>query len=363
MVKKQESQSYQVVNGEASGEPVKKIENFRYDEYGNLTNYTGPEAERDDKGYPVNTEHTVIYAYAYDKFHVLTSKTWKKDKDTTAQNLYTVDGQGNVKQETKINTADKDNWVVTDYEYDGYGNMTKKSAASGGQTFVTQYEYGIDADGTDVKGAYLTKEYGMLDGKEVAKKYAYDFTSGNRTVEVDARDNRTAYEYDALNRVVKTIRPDSSVKTYNYDEKPYANMKITYTDPEQVPFNYEYDIMGNLLQATVLDNGNWALLKTIAYDAKGNKTKEIDANGHSIRYEYDSKYRLTQKSFYEKDTVSKGSISLNYQVGPDSAIPLIATVTDEEGYVKKYDFDALDRIVKLEQTSDNVRFDAYYVHL
>ncbi|MDR6553468.1 RHS repeat-associated core domain-containing protein [Paenibacillus qinlingensis] len=356
LVKKQETQSYQVVDGQANGDPVKKIENYRYDEYGNLTNYTGPEAERDEQGYPINTEHTVVYSYAYDKFHVLASKTWKKDKDTTAQNLYTVDGLGNVKQETKINTTDTNNWIVTDYEYDGYGNLTKKSAGSGGQTFVTQYEYGTDANGADVKGAYLSKEYGMLDGQESAKKYAYDLNSGNRTVEVDARGKRTSYEYDAMNRVVRTIRPDNSFKTYSYEENPFANMKIRYTDPELVPFQYEYDIMGNLLQATVFDNGNWAVLQTFVYDAKGNKTKETDANGQSIRYEYDSKFRLKQKSFYEKDTVNKGDVKIGYQVGYDSSTPLVVTITDEEGYVKKYYYDSLDRLTKLEVTPDNVQF-------
>ena len=89
-------------NGQVTGEPVKSIENFRYDEYVNLTNYTGPLAERDENGYPTDIEHTVIYAYDYDKFHTPLLKTWKQDEDTTSQLRYEADSLGNIIKETRI---------------------------------------------------------------------------------------------------------------------------------------------------------------------------------------------------------------------------------------------------------------------
>lgn len=356
LVKKQESQLYQTENGQASGSPVKRIENFRYDEYGNLTNYTGPEAPRDDKGVPLNTEHTVVYTYAYDKFHVLSSKTWKKDANTTSQILYTVDGIGNITKETKINTGNANSGVVTDYQYDSYGNVTRKSAQSGEQTFVTDYEYGIDANGADVKGAYLTKEFSTLDDTVIAKKYGYDINTGNRTTEVDPRENKTVYKYDILNRLVNTAKPEGVVETYDYEENPFANLTIRHTDGEQFPHRYEFDIKGSLVKSSVFDQGKWVVLQAYAYEFTGNKMKETDANGHSIRYEYDSADRLVKKSFYQNDTVLKGSIAVGYQFGYDNSTPLLVTMTDEEGYPRKHYYDILYRLVKKEATPDRVSF-------
>ncbi|MBO8173610.1 MAG: RHS repeat protein [Bacillaceae bacterium] len=353
--KKKERLIYHVENGNAVGEPVHKIENFRYDEYGNLTNYTGPLAQRDENGYPVNDEHTVTYSYAYDKYHVLTTKTWKQDADTTSQIINSVDQQGNIVKQTKINTDDQNNWIISEFAYDQYGNLIREKVSSGGQSFVTHYQYGVDVNGVDQKGAYLTKKYRYLDGVEVANRYGYDFKTGNLITEVDPKGNRTTYKYDVLNRVKQVIQPDNSTKNYEYLEDPYQNFQVKYTDPEQHAFLYEYDIMGNLVQASVWENDQWNVLKTIEYDEKGNKIKEIDANGHSIRYEYDSRYRLVKKTRYENDTVNKGSITLDYTVNA-SGTPLLVTLTDEEGFVKKLHYDIMSRLVKEEATPDNQQF-------
>ncbi|WP_378127228.1 RHS repeat-associated core domain-containing protein [Cohnella boryungensis] len=356
LVKKKATVSLQVVNGVAQGVSVKKIENYRYDEYGNMTNYTGPEAVRDAAGYPLDSKHTVVYTYAYDKFHVLTSKTWNKDKSTTSQILYDVDSKGNVIKETRVNAGDAANWTTIDYQYDNYGNMTQKKQNAGGQSFVTNYEYGMDANGKDTKGAYLSKKYAVVEGTSFANTYAYDFNAGNLTEEIDPNGNQTVYEYDALSRVVQTSLPNGSLKKYVYQENPYINMKIQQTDPNGNQFIYTYDILGNLLQASLQANGQIRPLTTYEYDAKGNKTKETDANGNSILYAYDSAYSLVRKTYKEKDTVDKGSIVVKYTILNDSANPFLVTITDQDGYVKKYYYDILNRLVRLEKTPDNNHF-------
>jgi len=356
LVKKKETQSYQVRGGQAVGDPVRRIENFRYDEYGNLTNYTGPEAVRDESGLPENNEHIVIYTYDYDKYHVLSSKTWKADLDTTSQILYEIDSMGNVIKETKLNTNDESKWLTFTYQYDSYGNMRQKKVQSGSQAFVTSYEYGVDADGADTKGAYLTKEAQSLDGRQIARKYAYELNTGSLTADIDAKGNRLSYEYDVLNRVVKTVQPDGTVKRYEFKEEPYANMQITYTDPMQTSHRYEYDIYGDLVKASVLQEGSWHTLKTVTYDSIGNKIKEVDANGHSVRFEYDSKYRLVKQSSYAGDTVLKGATTIEYTIGHDADTPLLMVITDEEGYKTKYYYDILDRLVLKESTPDNTEW-------
>lgn len=356
LIKKKERQIYNVVNGAETGSSIKKIENYRYDEYGNLTNYTGVEAKRDENGYPIDTENTVVYSYAYDKYHVPTSKTWKKDMDTTSQIIYDVDDKGNILKETNINTDAEDKSIKTEYQYDTYGNMTRKEKYDSSGRYITNYEYGIDADGVDRKGAYLTMQYTYVNGVESAKEYAYDFNTGNMKSEIDPNGNRTNYTYDILSRVVQVTRPDATTKRYSYDEKAYANMKIKYIDPDEVEFLYEYDIYGDLVKSSVLDKDEWNVLEEIEYDSDGSKTKEIDANGHSIRYEYDSKNRLVKKSYYENDTVSKGNMELEYTVGLDTDTSLLVSITDEEGYIKKFFYDIQNRLIKSEVTPDNQNY-------
>lgn len=356
LVKKKQVLTYPVKDGQLIGNPVIRIENYRYDEYGNLTNYNGPNAERDASGYPINTEHTVVYSYAYDKFNTMTLKTWKKDKDTTAQIINTVDSLGNIVTQTKVNTEDKNQWIVTNYQYDSYGNLTRKEENSAGQSFATNYEYNVDYHGVDLKGAYLTKEYKTVDGKELSKKYAYDINTGNLIGEIDPKGNESTYQYDILNRVTKVLQPDNSEKEYHYEQNPYMNLKIEYKDPDNNHFLYEYDIIGDLVKASVFDKGNWQTLKTLKYDAKGNKIEETDSNGNKIVYGYDSEYRLISKTYYAKGIENKGTFKLEYLVGYDAETPLLVKTTDEEGYITKYHYDNLFQLSKVEKTPDNTIF-------
>ena len=361
--KKIESTTTSLLNGQVKGQPVKKIENYRYDMYGNLTNYTGPIASRDDKGYPKDEENTVVYAYAYDKFHVLQSKTWKLDKDTTSQIIYTIDEKGNVIREEKVHTSDKALWNVTDYEYDKYGNMTKKTIHSDGNNqtepkgqLITNYEYGIDADGVDQKGAYLTKQYGTVNGVEISKKYSYDFNTGNMKAELDGKGNRISYEYDTLSRLQKISYPDNTIKQYTYNDFKLQNKQIEYINQAGEKFRYIYDIFGNQLEHSVFDKAAWHTLLADEYDALGNKLKETDSNGNCARFTYNSENSLVKKEYYEKDTTKKESLTIDYTYGADADTKLLMLLSDEDGYTKRLYYDIAGKLIKSEETPDKTKY-------
>ncbi|EMS70409.1 RHS repeat-associated core domain-containing protein [Ruminiclostridium cellobioparum] len=354
--KKIESITTGFENGKIKGQPVKKTENYRYDMYGNLTNYTGPIANRDDKGYPADNENTVVYAYAFDKFHILQSKTWKLDKNTTSQVLYTIDAKGNVTREESVHTSDKDLWNVTEYEYDKYGNMTKKTVHSDGNDQVTNYEYGIDIDGVNQKGAYLTKQYGIVNGVEISKRYSYDFNTGNMKAELDGKGNRISYEYDTLSRLQKITYPDNTIKQYTYNDFKLQNRQIEYIDQSGEKFRYTYDIFGNQLNHSVYDKEAWHTLLADEYDALGNKIKETDSNGNSVRFTYNSENSLVKKDYYEKDSAKKESLTLDYTYGADADTKLLMLLTDEDGYTKRLHYDITGKLVKSEQTPDKTSY-------
>lgn len=89
---KKERQVYNISNGTF----VKKIQNYSYDNYGNLLTYTDEQANRDGSGNPTDSEHTTTYTYDINKYHLPTSKVWKLDVATTGRIDYTIDTLGNI---------------------------------------------------------------------------------------------------------------------------------------------------------------------------------------------------------------------------------------------------------------------------
>lgn len=356
LTKKTERLIYNVVNGQVVGNPIKKIENYRYDAYGNLTNYTGPLAKRDSDGYPIDNEYMVVYSYDIEKFHQPILKTWKKDANTTSQISYTLDAKGNVIQEKRLHVDNGDKSILTDFVYDSYGNMTKKTVHSSENDYVTNYEYGTDKDGVNHKGAYLTREYSVLNGTEISKGYVYDYNTGNIKAEIDANNNRTSYEYDLLSRVTKEIYPDLSTKLYKYIDTWNEDKKNEITDQKGNVSSYSYDIQGNMVKYSVLDNGTWKTVSTLQYDGNGNKLKETDSRGNSIRFEYNSQNKLISKSYWEKDTTEKARASFKYAYAPDANTFKMITATDEEGYQTRMHYDVAGRLIAVESTPDKVNY-------
>lgn len=126
--------------------------------------------------------------------------------------------------------------------------------------------------------------------------HVYDLF-GNRVKTVDAMNNVTTFEYDALGRLVKTRRPpvidghytttlqgnqtsSSFVETTQYDELGH---KIRITNGNLETTTFRYDRRGNLIE-TILPLGQSTKYE---YDAQGRKTKETDANLNSSSWSYD----------------------------------------------------------------------------
>lgn len=343
----------------ATGTSVKKLENFTYDEYGNLMQYTGPMASRDANGNPTDAEYNVTYTYAVDRYHIPTSKTWKINRGTTSRVEYTVNNLGNITEEKKVHyESGVDKSILTDYQYDSYGNMVKKTVNSPDNTYVTNYEYAVDADGVNQMGGYLTREYMVKGTESYDKKYSYNFYTGDKTAEVDERGNKTTYLYDLPGRIIKITYPDATVtKEYTYNDSWIKNREIVYKDPNGNKLLYSYDIFGNLAKYSVMDkDGNWIALKTYEYDSNSNKTKETDSNGNYIKFTYDTANRLTSKSYYDKNNNLKEGMQLSYAEAFDASTPLLLTVTDEEGYKSKYSFDIENRLIRLEVTADKTNY-------
>lgn len=148
---------------------------------------------------------------------------------------------------------------ITTFIYDSFGRVKTKTEflsaalATGGPALVTQYEY---------------DDFGQLkkvtDPEGVAVSYFYDIY-GNLTSETDAKGNTYYYTYDADNRLETETGP-----TLNSNAS-----RATFTAVNV------YDNLGNLTQVTI-GSGDEAIKTINVYDASGRLLESIQYNSNDV---------------------------------------------------------------------------------
>jgi RHS repeat-associated protein len=109
---------------------------------------------------------------------------------------------------------------------------------------------------------------------------------GNLVKETDPNNQNatnpvsTTYNYDPLNRLLKTVDRLSGPTTYGYDSN---DRPIAITTPNGITTRYVYDDLGNLLQEQSPQRG----IRAYTYDTAGNVLTLTDARGITLNYSYD----------------------------------------------------------------------------
>ena len=209
------------------------------------------------------------------------------------------------------------------YEYDALNNITKvTSYGTGTEGIVTVFEY----DQLGRKTAEYTPKHSA--DKSVGSKYTYN--RGNLPVSIkDNLGNVTYYEYDAYGNAVRTINPDGSISSTEYDalqrelaeyfqdgassprqiisKNEYEYTEADYdvytsldeyttkhlhglkersyayiTADKQVVSETVQDFRGN----TVSESVNGVVKRTSCYYADGTLARQTDALGNTTKYEY-----------------------------------------------------------------------------
>jgi len=167
--------------------------------------------------------------------------------------------------------------TFTEYDYDTLGNLTQVRAAK-------------DASGNNLLGASITttmtydslsKKRTMNDPDMGSWQYYYD-KSGNLLLQIDAKNQAIAFDYDGLNRVT------------------HKNYCITYTLNPPNPFtctsidhsiDFEYDTLSKGMLTSISDAQNGTYDQVLEYDllqrVKGSQ-KAIGSNVKTFENTYDS---------------------------------------------------------------------------
>ena len=226
-------------------------------------------------------------------------------------------------------------------EYDVLGRQSALVDAVGFRT-----EFGYDKVGRQTKVVQIVGE------EHHTSRTEYD-ERGLKTADVDARGNRTEYEYDAAGRQIKMFDATQvgllvpKVHRYEYNS---VNRLVKTTDPLGHITRYEYDGEGR--QNAIVDaKGNrtemvhnvlgqlrerhdaLGAVESFAYDAVGNQVSRTDARGQITTYDYDVLNRLAVKHLTGGAVISFTYDAMGQQL----------TMTDASGTTTNT-YDALGRV-------------------
>jgi RHS repeat-associated protein/uncharacterized repeat protein (TIGR01451 family) len=184
---------------------------------------------------------------------------------------FTYDGNGNVSTQTDALGN------VSSFTYDANGNrltQAVKRTSSGGalETLTTQYQY--DADNRLTKTIYP-------DGS--TRQVVYN-ALGKKSDMVDELGRTTHFDYDANGRLIKTTYPDSTTDSATYDAN---DQRISSTDRAGRTTIYTYDALGRLIKTAFPDGSS----TSTTYDAIGEIIASTDALGNTIHFQYDAAHR------------------------------------------------------------------------
>ncbi|MCP4107562.1 MAG: PKD domain-containing protein, partial [Desulfobacteraceae bacterium] len=305
-----------------NGNPVsvKMVTRYEYDVKGRLTKtvdpyeneeiteydpVTGKESARVDK----NKHRT---EYEYDGNGNLTY-AWYVEDGTFEH--YTYDGEGN-----QLTFTDRSG-NITGYAYDELSRNTDVwycgeadicTEAEAIHKTGTEYDaFGNITATTDENGVKTECSYDEAGRNNVIRQfhndqvletfYTYDDNSKLKTV-IDANIHTTTYEYDDLNRRVKTIFHDGSYTEVSYNSQGLKEHEYAQALPDQterIITRYEYDAAGRL-EKVINDFGGPDEMETAyEYDEIGNKISQTDPNTHITQWIYDHMGRVTKHTLPE----------------------------------------------------------------
>ena len=271
------------------------------------------------------------------------------------------------------------NGQTTVYGYDAIGQLTQLNLPNGQQITYTYDDAGNNTRITDKLGNYIAYTYNtegkrtreeVHDPTDALQKYtAFQYDTVNRlwktiypdttyteqlydnnnqlTQLTDANGKVTAQGYDPLKRLTQVTQPGTTVTTYDYDA--HDNL-VSVTDAENLTTTYQYDDFGRVASETSPDTG----ITTYTYDAAGNLTSKTDANGTVITYTYDLLNRLTGVGF----TDASQDITYTYDEGVNGLGRLAGMSDPSSTYVYGYDVDG--NLVSTQMTVDGVTYTTGY---
>ena len=151
-----------------------------------------------------------------------------------------------------------------------------------------------------------------------------------------ATPKSTTHEYDALNRLVKTI--DTLGGTTTLAHTP-IDAPASVTAPNAANTTYTHDDLGRRLTETSPDRGT----TTYTHDLAGNVKTLTDARAITVTYTYDALNRMTQATY--PDATLNVTYTHDAGTGCTHGTGRLCQVTDQSG-TTNYAYDAYGNVTE-----------------
>ena len=291
------AQTYTTYRDQEHTQPI--IQHAEYNENGTMASQIGADGVRTEYQYRVDEEGrltqqaTSIKSYqddvllnwkesSYDEKGNLLSETTAVKSTSTADNrttTYTYNERGLKTSQTEWNGK------VTSYSYDKFGTLSTQESSGGGITEKVSYTYDVygcpltsytERNGKNVVTTYTYDGFGRLietkdaDGQRVVNNYNKNGLIVSKVEQGASVDGGTTqarvetYEYDDIDRLVKTINPIGNVITVQTDYTPEEKVVTTTTNGQDgvtrtsvaktaLDGSYSIELNGGFGQKTYLD--------------------------------------------------------------------------------------------------------------
>ena len=296
-----------------------------FDDVGNVTAIDGPLAGTADttrRFYDVGRQLTKIVSADPDGSGARPSraKTYTYDPKgrltDMASGTANADGTAFVTSQTQVTTYDGADRVtkvrvdaggatraVVQYLYDGASRLLCTATRMNPATFSAspnacnlwvQGSFGPDQitrTTYDVAGRPTKVERGYRTADLTTEQVSYT-NNGQIASVVDGKGNTTAYQYDGLDRLLRTTYPGGSYEQLGYD---LSSNVVSRRLRDGQTLNYGYDALG---RRTLDDNPSTGVAEVdaiYAYDNLGNLLRAEDQNGWYAAFEYDALGRATRQ--------------------------------------------------------------------
>jgi RHS repeat-associated protein len=322
------------VNGYSYSDKDLKTEEF----YTSATNYAYPSTIRewyiDEDGNDAYREKTLLYDMVLGKVRFIT------DADGTTE--YRYDDMGRLTREISPTFLSNASPVAQSeyhyeksiaYEYYTLTGYTDGYYVNPYTTTVTTRLFRYDSAGNYV---LLTSNTDFYDGlgnlarnvtvdsvnnsnEEIQRDYYYSTAVNKLAKEKDPQGNITSYVYDGLSRLVQTTDAFGNKYSTAFETAITATgaKSESYFTPagttlKQYLVENTEDIYGRTVEKRAYGDNNQILLEKYGYDYVGNLTGYTDPNnnlnseGVTVKYAYDSKNRLTSAKNAKNETSSVG---------------------------------------------------------
>ena len=248
---------------------------------------------------------------------------------------------------TSYDTANRQN-RITDakgntitYAYDPNSNVIsvtevdKSDLGNADQIFTTTFAY----DGLD-------RKIETVDNVGNTNRGRYD-SRNNYTISIDALGNTIRYDFDGINRLVKTTRflTDNGTGTGNpggeivtqqtWDDTSRLTSQI---DDSSNATAYVYDALNRKIKDIYADDTE----HIFTYDVHDNKTKTVDANGSVIDCQYDLLDRQIRKDITVGDSVSD---AITFEIYKYDGLSRLIHAEDNDSLVLR-SYDSLSHVIK-----------------